>query len=229
MPRVVGPSPEEIARRERRLRAELTELIEQLLASPTLPADRAGAMVAAVERTLAHGLHRLHTDPIPEMNDSDAYYREWAARNVRPEPPGPKGAESAGPPQYADWADFIRRTTTAERMAWCRMKAKKFNRTIPEGVRLTPEIVWSVMRSAKGRCRFCGSLAVERRPSKASGAPAPWESVGRRIGSLEHIRPRVYGGSNARRNLAWCCLWCNTWPGSREPGATDHGGHYPPA
>lgn len=229
MARIVGPSAEEIARREERLRDEFAALIENLQSSSSFSAERVVEMVMVVESTLESALHRLHTDPIPEMGDSDAYYLDWIGRNRRPEQPGPPGVEPTKPPEYANWADFIRRTTKAERMAWCRMKAKKFNQAIPEGDRLTPETVWSVMQMAKGRCRFCGSLAVERRPSKPNGSPAPWESVGRRIGSLEHIRPRQYGGSNARRNLAWSCLWCNTWPGSRELGAVDHGGHHPAA
>ena len=40
-------------------------------------------------------------------------------------------------------------------------------------------------------------------------------------------RARFNGGSNAPGNLTWACLWCNTWPSERRPGATDHGGIQP--
>lgn len=90
--------------------------------------------------------------------------------------------------------------------------------------RITADDVLAVLESAQGRCAHCGSLAVERRPSGQDGRPLPWEAVGRRIGSLGHLTARVFGGSNTSGNLAWSCLWCNTWPQERTPGAT---GHYP--
>ena len=52
--------------------------------------------------------------------------------------------------------------------------------------------------------------------------------MGRRIGSLEHITSRIEGGGNEAANLAWACLWCNTWTCERRFGATDHGGLHPP-
>jgi hypothetical protein len=93
---------------------------------------------------------------------------------------------------------------------------------------LTGEIIWSVIESAKGRCHYCGSLAVESRPSHPSkGSPLRWASVGRRIGSLEHLVPYSDYRINRADNLAWACLWCNVHPEARNPGATDHGGCYP--
>src|SRR5258707_4186324 len=83
------------------------------------------------------------------------------------------------------------------------------------------------MEAAQGRCAHCGALAVENRPSSPTGVPLPWAQVGRRIGSLEHVRWRYGGGGNDLSNLAWCCLWCNTWPKERRRGATDHGGYFP--
>ncbi len=83
--------------------------------------------------------------------------------------------------------------------------------------------VADVLEAALGRCRYCGSLAVEGRPSAANGGPAPWEHVGRRIGSLDHPVSLVLGGRNHITNLAWSCLWCNTWGSERRWGATDHG------
>jgi hypothetical protein len=57
--------------------------------------------------------------------------------------------------------------------------------------------------------------------------PLPWASIGRRIGSLGHVISRLHGGTNRLENLAWPCLWCNTWQSERRPGATDHGGLFP--
>jgi hypothetical protein len=98
---------------------------------------------------------------------------------------------------------------------------------------VTTDEVLSILTRARGRCHYCGSLAVENRPSNEQGHPLPWEAVGRRIGSLSHIVSRVGGGSNSVDNLVWCCLWCNTWPNQRVPGALDYGaiqdGLLPPA
>ena len=80
----------------------------------------------------------------------------------------------------------------------------------------------------------CPDLIAAHRPTAAaegwrtsSGAPLAWAQVGRRIGSLEHVRWRFGGGGNDLTNLAWACLWCNTWPSERRPMATDHGGYHP--
>lgn len=131
-------------------------------------------------------------------------------------------------PLYISWSDFLRSTTESERRAWCSMKARRANRERLMSGRPDTRIgwgdVWSVLSAARGRCEFCGSLAVERRPSTAKGGPAPWASVGRRIGSLSHAVARVNGGPNTPENLGWACLWCNTWPSERILGATDHGG-----
>lgn len=141
------------------------------------------------------------------------------------EPPTP-------PPVYVSWRDYLARTPPGEVRKRCALIAKRMNRkrllSQPAQLRGTAEAVWSVMCAARGRCAHCGSLAVERRPSDpANGAPVAWAQIGRRIGSLEHKRMRFEGGDNDAANLAWCCLWCNTWPNERRPGATDHGGLYP--
>lgn len=105
--------------------------------------------------------------------------------------------------------------------------------SLPEGVCLgtntiTSGNVWSVIEVAKGRCMYCKSLAVEGRPSHPiSGGPLPWEHIGRRIGSLEHIHPFLDGRINHLSNLGWACLWCNVHPEARILGASDHGGHHP--
>jgi hypothetical protein len=138
---------------------------------------------------------------------------------------------AAPEPTYSSFADYLARTTDVQRMYRCRAAAKKANRErllspLPKH-HLSKENVWSVIEAAGGRCEYCGSLAVENRPSKPNGAPAPWAQVGRRIGSLEHRNWRAGGGDNNLANLAWCCLWCNTWESERRQGATDHGGFYP--
>jgi hypothetical protein len=95
-------------------------------------------------------------------------------------------------------------------------------------VRLSGRDVWALFENAKGRCMYCHSLAVERRPSLAGyGHPLPWAHVGRRIGSLEHIDSFLDGRINHASNLGWSCLWCNVHPDQRVPFVSDHGGFYP--
>ena len=144
--------------------------------------------------------------------------------------PGVEPAPAA-PPTFVSWADYLARTTTVERTAKCNAAAKKANRerllsAAPES-HLYGKDVWAICEAVRGRCAHCGSLAVERRPSKPNGAPLPWAQIGRRIGSLEHHQWRIHGGDNDLSNLRWSCLWCNTWPSERRQGATDHGGFYP--
>lgn len=134
-------------------------------------------------------------------------------------------------PVFASWSDYLARTSQRERMARCSNAAKKANKkrllSNAPTTRLTAQDVWAVIEAARGHCAHCGSLAVENRPSGPTGAPLPWAQIGRRIGSLEHVRWRFGGGGNDLSNLAWACLWCNTWPSERRPRAPDHGGHYP--
>lgn len=135
-----------------------------------------------------------------------------------------------GPPTYTSWDDFLASTTEAERQSWCAAKANTANRPrllAPRAEIVSDEDVWQVMLAHRGHCCHCGSLAVERRPSKPNGAPALWEHIGRRIGTLEHKVSRSEGGTNALANLAWACACCNTQrrPDDRRLGATDFGGH----
>jgi hypothetical protein len=135
-------------------------------------------------------------------------------------------------PIYLSWDDYVSRTTPATRLARCAQAAKKANRkrllSKAPTVRLTALDVLGVLEAAQGRCAHCGSLAVESRPSnQTTGAPLPWAQIGRRIGSLEHVRWRFGGGDNDLANLTWSCLWCNTWQTERRPGASDHGGYDP--
>jgi hypothetical protein len=116
-------------------------------------------------------------------------------------------------------------------MAWCRAKAKKANgRRLMSGepaARITAQDVWAIMAAARGSCGYCGSLAVQKRPSTPTGQPLPWEQAGRRIGSLSHVVSLFDDGTNTLDNLCWACLWCNTWRGEGRLGATDHGGLQP--
>jgi len=130
-------------------------------------------------------------------------------------------------PLFASWEDYLAATTERERMRWCVTKAKKANRPrlmsgAPEA-KITGAGVWRIFEAAGGRCENCGSLAVESRPSGPDGRPAPWAHIGRRIGSLGHRLAMFNGGTNDLDNLSWSCLWCNTWPDERLPGATDYG------
>ena len=136
------------------------------------------------------------------------------------------------PPVYESWSDYMQRATKKELRERCSQIAVRANRwRLMSGVpieRITSRDVWAVLDAARGRCGTCGSLAVERRPSRPNGAPAPWEAVGRRVGSLGHVVQRVRQGSNTPDNLIWQCLWCNTWPKEANWGATTSGGFYPP-
>ena len=136
------------------------------------------------------------------------------------------------PPVFLSWDDYLARATCGQRMARCHAAAKKANRkrllSDAPATRLTGRDVWAIVEAAQGRCAHCGSLAVESRPSDPiTGAPVKWAQIGRRIGSLEHTQARFHGGGNDLPNLAWACLWCNTWRKERRPQAADHGGYYP--
>ncbi len=168
----------------------------------------------------------------PIDGEDPTFWDEVFGDNKPPEPRRFSTAKAPGRGPFRSWEDFLARTSEAERMRWCAQKAKVANRPRlvsgrPE-VQISAEEVWEVLSKAQGRCCHCGSLALERRPSDPrTGAPRPWEHVARRIGSLEHVKSRFDGGINSAGNLAWACLWCNTWPQERRPGALDHGGYYP--
>jgi hypothetical protein len=150
---------------------------------------------------------------------------------------GPSAASSRRPstdpgsPAYLSWEEFLAQTKATEVMAWCRAKAKKANGPrLMSGeptARVTAQDVWAIMAAAHGSCAYCGSLAVQKRPSTPTGQPLPWEEVGRRIGSLSHVVSLFDSGSNTPDNLCWSCLWCNTYRDEGRLGATDHGGLQP--
>jgi 5-methylcytosine-specific restriction endonuclease McrA len=88
--------------------------------------------------------------------------------------------------------------TNKELKAYCQDKAEVANR------RAQPKIQWIdvllVMAKAQGKCRYCGTYAVERNLPGINPHS---------VGTLEHIIPVNRGGTNNRRNLAWACLYCN--------------------
>lgn len=148
----------------------------------------------------------------------------WCAKTSRCDPSSSKS-------MYGNRAiELIEQTPQAERK-------KRFGDTMRyifgyadknHPLRPTPKItkhhVWAVMSASKGRCAYCGSLALEHAPTKKSVRKLDgWAQIGRRIGSLDHVA----NPENHPDNLAWCCYWCNTWPQERRPRSTDHGGHYP--
>jgi 5-methylcytosine-specific restriction endonuclease McrA len=151
--------------------------------------------------------------------------RQIIAR-ARPRSAAPPEANGEPPPvTYTSWENYLARTTLAERRRWCAAKAAKANsfRLMsgrPETT-ISADDVLAVLERARGQCAYCESLAVERLPR------GPWGYIGRRIGSLGHKVARFNGGPNTPANLAWCCMWCNTWPEERIKGATDHGGYFP--
>ena len=131
--------------------------------------------------------------------------------------------------KYDSWEDFISNTTERERLAWCRGKANKSNsKRLLAGTpvqKIKALDVWKVLESVKGKCFYCGSLALEQQP-RVNGKSISWSYMGRRIGALHHIRKNREKDYNDINNLRWACLWCNTWPKERRKGAEDHDGYY---
>ena len=148
--------------------------------------------------------------------------------SAAPANPPPEASSAERPaPQFTSWLDYIERTSEADRRRWCAQKAHKANASrLMSGTpkhKVTADDVLAILTAARGRCAYCGSLAVESRPSTPTGRPTAWAPVGRRIGSLGHVVARFHGGLNTPANLVWSCLWCNTWPSERVRGATDRG------
>lgn len=135
------------------------------------------------------------------------------------------------PPEFTSFNDWCVRTSVKEKREYCHTRAKSANSKRLLSPKPTYNVktweVWHIIEDAKGRCAYCGSLAVEKRPSNEKGHPIPWSNVGRRVGSLGHRVARFHGGGDEPDNLQWCCLWCNDWVSERIPGAANHGGYYP--
>lgn len=132
------------------------------------------------------------------------------------------------PPKYTTFEAFLQSTPRALIRNWCTQKAKHANRyKVMPGVpveRINTEDVWNLLIQAKGRCHYCNSLAVEKAPTDPiTGKTLPWEQVGRRIGSVDHVIARLDSGRNHMSNLVWCCHWCNTHPSQRIKNAKDYG------
>jgi hypothetical protein len=86
---------------------------------------------------------------------------------------------------YDDFRQSTKRQQ-ADLRRWCADKARTANRERRMSDRpehqISPDGVLRVLEAAQGRCYFCNSLAVEKHP------PGPWNRVGRRIGTLRHLR-----------------------------------------
>lgn len=205
----------------------------RLLRPLSLADMTAGIPYKQTEEVLAssHAARTQHEVPtLGELQEAVSMLPADQARQIirraRPRPTAPPQENGKPPPiMYTSWGDYMARTTPAERRRWCAAKAAKANgfRLMsgrPE-TRISADDVLVVLEKAHGQCAYCGSLAVERLPR------GPWGHIGRRIGSLGHQLARFNGGPNTPANLAWCCMWCNTWPEERIKGATDHGGYFP--
>jgi hypothetical protein len=176
------------------------------------------------------------------IEETAAAYAKEDAQPVRyiGYPPSP----SDPAPLYQSWRDYLDTVSWTKLRRSCLERAnqankRKYHRDGPgKGVLLSSDAkhrvegyqVWRVMCAAKGRCMHCGSLAVEGiRPNRT------WGSIGRRVGSLEHILPLHRGGDNDFANLNWSCLWCNHLDREKERqkgltawGALDSCGFHPP-
>ena len=133
------------------------------------------------------------------------------------------------PSVFAGWADYLAGTIPAQRRAMCAGRTARVNEKIRVRAtgerRVTADDVWQMVESTEGRCVHCCSLCLQPLPyGPISRKKLPWAHVGRRIGSVTHLIRLDDGGTNALSNLAWSCLWCNTWQCERVVGATDHGG-----
>lgn len=148
---------------------------------------------------------------------------------IAPSLPNP-GSNTRPDPVYGTWEEFITTVSDLEIRKWCASKSRVANRprlmSGTQTVKVTAQIVYDILQSARGRCHYCGSLCVERAPLTRYGKRDTWENVGRRIGSLGHVIALVNGGSNAVDNLCWCCMWCNVWTSERVRHANNHGGIY---
>ena len=208
----------------------LDEVVESVV--PLLQQLTGSGRTCAIVSELSLGWKR--TDALKATGATCKVALQAASRRRRNSQPPSKGWQMpADPvseppsPVYKTWEEYLARTTKQERMKRCYAASKKANRkrllSAAPTAKVTGPLVWAVIEKARGRCAHCGSLALEIRPSKVNGAPSPWAPVGRRIGSLEHSKARYEGGDNFIENLAWACLWCNTWPCERRVGAKDHG------
>lgn len=115
---------------------------------------------------------------------------------------------------FESWEDYLAKTTHAEQMRWVGEKARRANEyrwTLVRGIhmeQITRDDVWAVLEAAKGRCRWCGSLALEKWTKRPQGEP--WSAFGRRVGTLDHKVASALGGLNVPENLAWSCACCNS-------------------
>ena len=135
-----------------------------------------------------------------------------------------------GPLAYDSWDNFLAEARYNDVARWLRRKIRGANKWrdmsgSPDEL-VSFETVLVALLATRGRCTYCGSLAIEPMPTAGSRL-APFAHKGRRVGTLDHAVSRFSGGPNALGNLVWCCLWCNDWKAERRWRADDHGGYYP--
>ncbi len=130
-------------------------------------------------------------------------------------------------PTYASWEDFLGKTKPGGRTAWLTQKARAANERYLPAIKASN--IWAIVQAQRGLCVYCGSLAVEKAPvgmpksGKQSGGIMGWAQVGRRIGTLEHIDPKL---GNLPTNLAWACMLCNTFYPNVRAALHECGGLY---
>lgn len=185
----------------------LPERAEEILTSLLRATGRARAeREAPTLNELRAAVSRLPPDQVQKI---------MARATPRPAMPPPSSGEPT-PVLYTSWEDYLTRTTPAERRRWCAAKAAKANsfRLMsgrPETT-ISADDVLAVLEKTHGRCAYCGSLSVERRP------PGLWGDVGRASDpSATGLRAST-AAQMSLANLAWCCMWCNTWPEDRIQG-----------
>lgn len=55
-----------------------------------------------------------------------------------------------------------------------------------------------IFENSKGKCIYCGNITSYD------------------VGSIEHIIPKSWGGTNSVTNLAWACAGCNKFRGNKS-------------
>ena len=75
-------------------------------------------------------------------------------------------------PKFNTWNEFFD-TTEKERLSWCSSKASFSNKKrLLAGIsvqKIMASDVWKVLEAAKGKCFYCGSLALEHLPRDHGG------------------------------------------------------------
>ena len=76
----------------------------------------------------------------------------------------------------------------------------------------------SAFRAQNGDCYYCGCAMLKRQLSEFTAADSAQRVDRMRVCTAEHLRARMNGGTNARKNLVAACWYCNTARHSRYGG-----------